>query len=150
MILKCLFYSHGLKLQNKSHLYWNQSFSPYLCCKATSPSVKICATSSCVGHSPADTQPNTPHSSPMPDSSNSISSFLKRAIWVCIVSVYLAGHSKHVFRHTAEHAAEDLATQMNKIASFEAQAWEEEKQKSFVGGKKSKFCPTNKRTKSGG
>lgn len=45
----------------------------YLCCRATSPSVIICATSSCVGHSPAATQPKTPHSSPIPDSSNSIS-----------------------------------------------------------------------------
>lgn len=45
---------------------------PYLCCNATSPRVKIWATSSCVGQSPAATQPKTPHSSPIPDSSNSI------------------------------------------------------------------------------
>lgn len=45
---------------------------PYLCCNATSPRVRIWATSSCVGQSPAATQPKTPHSSPIPDSSNSI------------------------------------------------------------------------------
>ncbi|XP_061833399.2 bifunctional phosphoribosylaminoimidazole carboxylase/phosphoribosylaminoimidazole succinocarboxamide synthetase [Nerophis lumbriciformis] len=47
----------------------------YLCCSATNPRVRTWATSSCVGHSPAATQPNTPHSSPMPFSSNSILSF---------------------------------------------------------------------------
>lgn len=47
--------------------------SAHLCCRATSPRLRIWATSSWVGHSPAATQPKTPHSSPMPDSSSSIS-----------------------------------------------------------------------------
>lgn len=63
-----LLFDKPFTLQTYSHLSVT-----YLCCKATSPRVKICATSSCVGHSPAATHPKTPHSSPIPDSSNSIS-----------------------------------------------------------------------------
>uniref|UniRef100_A0A670J5F0 PurE domain-containing protein n=1 Tax=Podarcis muralis TaxID=64176 RepID=A0A670J5F0_PODMU len=66
---------------------------PYLCCSPTSPSVITWGTSSSVGHRPEAMHPNTPHSSRIPSSSNSMVPERTRVVVSAAASVIAAAAS---------------------------------------------------------